>query len=273
MDPEQTQAISNLPTPSSKKEMQSFLGKIIFSRCFVPSFSEMVRPLQNMIKKDVLFKWGPQENLAFNSIRKSIIEAPSLMSPDFSKDFTMYTFASDRSYVVVLTQKNVENNEVPISFMSYALKGEELNYLAVDQQDYVVFKAVKHFRPYQLKSRVKFIVPYPVVRNLLVQKELGEKSENWMTSLQEYDIEIVPARIVRGQGLCKLVVDSVEIPENQSTTPTENMHNETQIYCVQNKPGQLLCLCSNFYLFPFDLAFGPISLLPSEKYDKHLLQS
>jgi hypothetical protein len=27
-----------------------------------------------------------------------------------------------------------------------------------------------------------------------------------MTSLQEYDLEITPAQIVRGQGLCKLVV-------------------------------------------------------------------
>jgi hypothetical protein len=84
----------------------------------------MVRPLQNLIKKDVLYKWGSHENQDLNSIRKSIIEAPSFMSPDFSQDFTLYTFASDRSYVVVLTQKNVESNEIPISFMRSSFKGE-----------------------------------------------------------------------------------------------------------------------------------------------------
>jgi hypothetical protein len=139
IDPERTQAIANLPPPSSKKAMQSFLGKINFVRRFVPSFSEMVRPLQNLIKKDVLYKWGSQENQDFDSIRKSIIEAPSLMSPDFSQDFTLYTFASDRSYVVVLTQKNVESNEIPISFMSSSFKGEELNYPTVDQHAYTCF--------------------------------------------------------------------------------------------------------------------------------------
>jgi hypothetical protein len=46
------------------------------------------------------------------------------MSPDFTKDFTLYTFASDRSYVAVLTQKNNDNNEIPISFMSSSFKGE-----------------------------------------------------------------------------------------------------------------------------------------------------
>jgi hypothetical protein len=208
IDPERTQVISKLPPPSSKKSMQSFLGQINFVRRFVPSFSEMVRPLQNLIKKDVQYHWGPLESQAFDSIKKAIVDAPSLMSPDFSRDFTLYTFASDRSYAVVLTQKNVENNEVPIAFMSSAFKGEELNYPVVDQQAYVVFKAVKHFRSYLLKSRTKIIVPYPAVRNLLVQKELGEKRANWVTSLQEYDLEITPAQIVRGQGLCKLVTDS-----------------------------------------------------------------
>jgi hypothetical protein len=69
-----------------------------------------------------------------------------------------------------------------------------------------------------LKSRTKVIVPYPAVRNLLVQKEQGEKRENWMTSLQEYDLKITPAWIFRGQGLCKLVVDSVEEQESQINT-------------------------------------------------------
>jgi len=60
----------------------------------------------------------------------------------------------------------------------------------MDQQYFIVFKEVKHFNPYMLKSRTKVIVPYPVVKKLLVQKELGEKRAHWMTSLQEYNIEI-----------------------------------------------------------------------------------
>jgi len=54
--------------------------------------------------------------------------------------------------------------------MSYAFKGAELKYPTIDQQGFVVFKAVKHFIPYLLKYRTKVIAPYPVVINLLVQK-------------------------------------------------------------------------------------------------------
>jgi hypothetical protein len=162
------------------------------------------------------------------------------MSPNFSKDFTLYTFASDRSYVAVLTQKNDDNNEIPISFMSFSFKGAELNYPVVDQQDFVVFKVVKHFRPYLLKSRTKVIVPYPAVRNLLVQKELGEKRAHWMTSLQEYDLEIKPTQIVRGQGICKLVVDSVNPPNDDSVLLNETLPHENQIFCAQTTPRFLV---------------------------------
>jgi hypothetical protein len=58
-----------------------------------------------------------------------------------------------------------------------------------------------------------------------------------MTSLQEYDIKIVPSQIVRVQGLCKLVVDSVEKSENQINTSTSNKHKKTQISCAQIIPN------------------------------------
>ena len=69
----------------------------------------------------------------------------------------------------------------------------------------MVYKSVKHYRPYLLKSRTKVIVLYVAIRNVLVQKELGEKRAHWMTTLEEYDLEIKPAKIVKGQVLCQLI--------------------------------------------------------------------
>ena len=92
--------------------------------------------------------------------------------------------------------------------MSTGLQGAELNYHVVDKQAYTVFKAVKQFRPYILKNRTKVIVPHPRVQSLFMQKELGERRGNWVTSLQEYDLEFKPATIINGKGLCKLMAES-----------------------------------------------------------------
>jgi hypothetical protein len=59
--------------------------------------------------------------------------------------------------------------------MSYNIQGVELKYLDVEKKWFVVFKEVKHFRPYLLKYHSKVIVPHLAVRSLFVEKEMGER--------------------------------------------------------------------------------------------------
>ena len=105
--------------------------------------------------------------------------------------------------------------------MSSNFKGDELNYDEVDKKEFVVFKAVKQFWPYLLESRTKVVVPYPAVRNTLVQKYLSDKRAPWMTSLQEYDMEIKPSLMVQGKGLCKLATESAHLP---ISNPHDNIY-------------------------------------------------
>ena len=99
----------------------------------------------------------------------------------------------------------------------------------VDKQDFAVFKAVKQFRPYILKNRTKVIVPHPVVRSLFVQKELGERRGNWVTTLQEYDLEFKPTSIVKGKGLCKLMAEGKNNEEN-------DWENEAELHVMDVCP-------------------------------------
>jgi hypothetical protein len=83
--------------------MQSFFGKINFVRKFMLDFAETIKPLQKMIRKDAYFKWDDERKNSFNNIKTAISQAPVLRSPDFSKDYFLYTFTSDQSLVAVLT--------------------------------------------------------------------------------------------------------------------------------------------------------------------------
>ena len=120
--------ISEIPFPHNKKSMQSFLGQINFVKRFVPDFSQIILPLQTMIKKNLVFKWGSAEKEAFDSIKQSIINSPALSTPNFSNHFILYTLTSTSSYAAALTQINDQNLEAPISLYSSNLQGAELNY-------------------------------------------------------------------------------------------------------------------------------------------------
>lgn len=71
-----------------------------------------------MIKKKIVFKWGHHERESFESIKQDIIDSPSLITPKFSDQFILYTFASETSYDVVLAQINDKKIEALILFFS-----------------------------------------------------------------------------------------------------------------------------------------------------------
>ena len=114
IDPRRIESIKVITPPHKKKAMQSFLGKINFARIFIFYFVEIVKPLQDMIKKDTNFKWKKERKEAFDKIKESIEEAPTLQRPNFDKEFILYTFAFDHSIVAVLTKKNEVIEEFPV---------------------------------------------------------------------------------------------------------------------------------------------------------------
>jgi hypothetical protein len=63
MDPVKVAGVADWPTPSNKKEVQSFVGFVNFYRHFIPGFSHHTRTLFELTMKDVRFIWGlPQED-------------------------------------------------------------------------------------------------------------------------------------------------------------------------------------------------------------------
>jgi hypothetical protein len=72
IDPERIVVILNLPSPTSKKEVQAFMGIIDFSHRFVPAFFVMVKQIHNLLKKDRSFSWTDDIKKSFVRINKEI---------------------------------------------------------------------------------------------------------------------------------------------------------------------------------------------------------
>jgi hypothetical protein len=51
IDPSRVEAIDIINIPRNVKEIQSFLGKIIFLRRFIPNFTKIVKLITDMLKK------------------------------------------------------------------------------------------------------------------------------------------------------------------------------------------------------------------------------
>jgi hypothetical protein len=122
IDPSRVEAIWTLSLPRSKKEVQAFWGKINFLRRFVSNFTELVKHIRSMLKKGNEVKWTVEPRESFVQRKKALTEAPVLISPDYSKYFLIFSFASFDKVAVVLLYRNEEGREQPIAFFSKALR-------------------------------------------------------------------------------------------------------------------------------------------------------
>ena len=81
-----------------------------------------------MLRKEVGVKWTLEAKKSFELIKRALTETPVLISPDFTKDFYIFSFASEHTIATVLLQKNAAGQEQPIAFFSKSLRDAPLKY-------------------------------------------------------------------------------------------------------------------------------------------------
>ncbi|KAH9780700.1 hypothetical protein KPL71_008176 [Citrus sinensis] len=103
----------------------------------------LAAPLTEIVKKHVGFKWGSEQERAFNLIKEKLVSAPLLALPDFTKTFEIECDASSIGIEAVLMQEGC-----PIAYFSEKLSGAALNYPTYDKEMYV--RALETWQHYLL---------------------------------------------------------------------------------------------------------------------------
>ena len=77
----------------------------------------------------------------------------------------------------------------------------------MEKQAYALIKALKDFRVYILHSHTIAYVPNIAVKDILSQDPDGKRGK-WIAVILEYDLEIKPTKLIKGQGLAQLMAES-----------------------------------------------------------------
>jgi hypothetical protein len=78
----------------------------------------------------------------------------------------------------------------------------------MEKQAFALVKAIKDFRVYILHSHTIAYVLNAVVKDILTQDNPDGRRGKWIAIILEYDIEIKPTKLIKGQGLAKLMAES-----------------------------------------------------------------
>ncbi|GJT08991.1 reverse transcriptase domain-containing protein [Tanacetum coccineum] len=185
VDPSKIEAVKNWKAPRTPTEVRSFLGLAGYYRRFIKNFSKIAKSLTILTQKSKTFDWGEEQELAFQTLKDKLCNAPVLALPDGPEDFVVYCDASGIGLGCVLMQRGKV-----IAYASRQLKIHEQNYTTYDLELGAVVFALKIWRHYLYGTKSVIYTDHKSLQHIFSQKELNMRQRRWIELFSDYDCEI-----------------------------------------------------------------------------------
>jgi len=148
---EKVDLIAHLLPPRSVKDIRSFLGHADFYWRFIQNFTKIAHPLTSLLPKDVPFVFTPECLEAFEILKKELISAPIIHTPDWSQPFELMCDVSNYAIGAVLGQR-IDKQPHVIYYASRTLNDVQLNYSTIEKEFLAMVFTLEKFSSYLIDS-------------------------------------------------------------------------------------------------------------------------
>ena len=234
VDKAKIEAIEKLPPPSSVKGIRSFLGHAGFYRRFIKDFSQIAKPLSNLLVQGIPFEFDSHCLQAFTVLKDKLISAPIVVAPDWSFPFELMCDASDYAIGAVLGQKQEKIFQV-IYYASRTLNDAQLNYATTEKELLAIVFAFDKFRPYLIGNKVVVHTDHSAIKYLMTKKDAKPRLIRWVLMLQEFDVEIKDKK-----GTENLVANHLSRLEGtRDDVPVNDEFPDEKLFAIEDKRAVL----------------------------------
>jgi transposase InsO family protein len=206
-DQEKITAVSEWPVPETLQQLRSFLGFCSYYRRFVQGFSQIAKPLHQLVsevwesekkkqrrkKVSLSALWREEHQQALDKLKAALTSTPVLAYADYSKPFILETDASHTGLGAVLSQ-DIDGKKRVIAYASRTLRPTERNmrnYSSMKLELLAVKWAVcEKFRGYLLGSRFTIFSDNNPLSYLLTSAKLGAVEQRWASELALFHFDI-----------------------------------------------------------------------------------
>jgi hypothetical protein len=204
-NPDQIRAFIEMPSPTTKKQIQKLNGMVAALNRFISRASDKCRPMLQLLKKGARYEWTPECEKAFQDLKTYLSTPPVLTRPNEGDILGIYLATSDFAISAVLFK---EDNKVerPIYFTSKVLQQAELRYTPLEKIALALLYAACKFRPYFQAHTGRVVTDQPL-RHVLQKNNKTGRMARWAAELGDYNFEFVSRQAQKGQIVADFLVD------------------------------------------------------------------
>jgi len=143
MEKEKVDGVLSWPEPKNVKDVRKFLGLANYYRRFIKDFTQVARSINMLMRKDVKWQWGVEQQKAFDKLKRVFTMKPVLVAPDLDKEFRVEADVSNYTTGGVLSIKCSDKMWRPVTFISKSLNDTERNYDIHDKEILAVVRCLE----------------------------------------------------------------------------------------------------------------------------------
>lgn len=187
---EKIEAIAKMPVPKTLRAVKSTVGTFSFFRKFIPKFSDIIKPINNLLRKDAVFKWDEACDKAFNILKEKLISKPILQHVDFTLPWILRTDASCHASAAVLSQGEL-GSDLPVGYMSKSFSKCERRYPIVELELLAIIHAIRFFRHFLYMNKFLLLCDNRALSYIKTAKpNQNSRLMRWTIELSQMDFEI-----------------------------------------------------------------------------------
>ena len=105
IEKEKVDGVLSWPEPKNMKDVRKFLGFTNYYRRFIKDFTQVARPMNILMRKNVKWQWRKKQQQAFDKLKGIFTTRPVLAALDLDKEFRIEADASNYATGKVLSMK------------------------------------------------------------------------------------------------------------------------------------------------------------------------
>jgi len=163
MNEAKVESIKCLPDPKNVGDLRSILGFLAYYRHFIPGFSAISAPMNELLKKDKPWDWGARQASAYATLKRLMTEEGRVLRPvDPDKPLILHTDWSVHGIGAVLGQLDDDGNEYLCACISRSLNKHERQYPSYKGELFGLAWAVCMFRHHVYGTQFRLVTCFVI---------------------------------------------------------------------------------------------------------------